>query len=93
VSYAAFQSQIARPNDMVCTMNLMAWDSRTVMPPGGVEARGRQTATLTDLARVLATSDARRRALDGAREGLKAAPKDDIRRRALAQAEAEIATL
>ena len=93
MSYAAFQTQIARINDIVCTVNLLAWDSRTMMPPGGVDARGHQTATLTDLARDLATGDDMRRAMDGAREELKAAPKDDIRRRALAQAESEIGTL
>ena len=58
MSYAAFQSEIGRINDILCTVNLLSWDARTVMPPGGMDARGRQIATLTSLARDLATGDA-----------------------------------
>ncbi len=93
MSYAAFADQIARINDIVCTLNLLAWDSRTMMPQGGVDARGRQIATLTDLARDLATGDEMRRAMDGARKELAGVPQDDLRQRALTQAEAEIGTL
>ena len=38
-----------------------------MMPPGGVDARGHQVATLTALARDMATGDSLRRAMDGAR--------------------------
>ncbi|MCR8725495.1 carboxypeptidase M32 [Frigidibacter sp. ROC022] len=93
MSYSDFQTQIARINDIICTVNLLAWDSRTMMPPGGVDARGHQVTTLTDLARGLATGDEMRRAMDGARKELEGVAKDDIRHRALAQAEQEIGTL
>ncbi|MEZ5777027.1 MAG: carboxypeptidase M32 [Paracoccaceae bacterium] len=93
MSYSAFENQIARINDIICAVNLLAWDSRTMMPPGGVDARGHQIATLTGLARDLATGDVMRRAMDGARDELASAPKVDIRHRALSQAEAEIGTL
>ena len=93
MSYARFQTEIARINDIICAINLLAWDSRTMMPPGGVDARGHQVATLTALARDMATGDSLRRAMDGAREELAQAPKGDIRLRALAQAEAEIGIL
>lgn len=93
MSYADFQDRIARINDILCAVNLLSWDSRTVMPPGGVEARGRQIATLTTLARDMATGDDLRRAMDGARTELAKAAKDDIRLRALDRAAAEIATL
>ena len=93
MSYSDFQTQIARINDIICTVNLLAWDSRTMMPPGGVDARGHQVTTLTALARDLATGDDMRRALDGARDELSGVAKDDIRRRALTQAETEIGTL
>ncbi len=93
MSYSAFETQIGRINDVICAVNLLAWDSRTMMPPGGVDARGRQIATLTDLARDLATCDAMRRAMDGAREELAGAAEDDIRHRALTRAETEIGTL
>lgn len=68
MTYPAFQTEIARINDILCTVNLLSWDARTVMPPGGVETRGRQIATLTSLARDLATSDSLRRAMDAARK-------------------------
>lgn len=88
MTYAAFQSEIARINDILCTVNLLSWDARTVMPPGGVDTRGHQIATLTSLARDMATSDTLRRAMDTARH--KATPSQT---RALDQAAGEIALL
>ena len=88
MSYAAFQSEIGRINDILCTVNLLSWDARTVMPPGGVDARGRQIATLTSLARDLATGDALRSTMEAARRDA-----DPATLRALDLAEAEIATL
>ena len=93
MTYAAFRSAMAGVNDLLCTVNLMSWDARTVMPPGGVASRGLQIATVTGLARDIATGDAMRRALDGARAELATAPSDDPRLLELAQAEAGIATL
>ncbi|MGB2894481.1 MAG: hypothetical protein WBC03_16190, partial [Albidovulum sp.] len=40
---------MARINDVICAVNLLGWDARTMMPPGGIDARGHQVATLTDL--------------------------------------------
>ena len=88
MSYDAFQTEIGRINDILCTVNLLSWDARTVMPAGGVDARGRQIATLTSLARDMATSDSLRRTMDAARRGA-----DPLAVRALDQAQAEIATL
>ncbi|MBI1170452.1 carboxypeptidase M32 [bacterium] len=88
MSYAAFQTEIGRINDILCSVNLLSWDARTVMPHGGVDSRGRQIATLTSLARDLATGDTLRRAMDEARHD---ATPDALR--ALDLAAAEIATL
>ena len=93
MSYESFQTEIGQINDILCTVNLLSWDARTVMPPGGVESRGRQIATLTSLARDLATGDTLRRAMAAARRDLSNAPQDAIRLRALDQAQSEIATL
>ncbi|MDB5562392.1 MAG: carboxypeptidase [Hyphomicrobiales bacterium] len=90
LSYTDFQAEIAKVNDILCVVNLLAWDARTMMPPGGVDSRGQQVATLTSLARELATGDAMRRAIDAASSALASAPADDIRRRALVQAAGEI---
>lgn len=93
MSYADFQCRIARINDLLCTLNLLAWDSRTMMPPGGIDARAEQVTTLTTLAREMATGDGMARALEGARAELAGVPGDDLRHRAVALAEREIATL
>ncbi|WP_172299763.1 carboxypeptidase M32 [Pseudoruegeria sp. HB172150] len=93
MSYTDFQERIAGINDVLCTLNLLAWDSRTMMPPGGIDARAEQVTTLTTLARELATGEGMRRALDGAREELDGTPREDLRHRAVALAEREIATL
>lgn len=88
MSFAAFQTEIGRINDILCSVNLLSWDARTVMPAGGVESRGQQIATLTSLARDMATSDSLRRIMDSAR--LEA---DPLGQRAIDLAEAEIAKL
>ena len=93
MTYATFRSAMAGVNDLLCTVNLMSWDARTEMPHGGVASRGLQMATVTGLARDIATGDAMARALDGARAELMAAGPDDLRHVELAQAEAGIATL
>lgn len=93
MTYAAFEGQIARLNDIVCTLNLLAWDARTMMPLGGIDARGHQVATLTDLARDIATGETMRRAMDGAREELAGVPAGDKRHHALRCAEEEITKL
>ena len=93
MTYASFQNQIAKINDVLCTVNLMGWDARTMMPPGGVDARGQQIATLTALAREMVTGDDLRSTMEGAKDELAGADKDDIRLRALALAEREISTL
>ena len=49
--------------DLLCAMNLLAWDSRTHMPPGGNTARGHQVATLTALARECAVGPCMRDAI------------------------------
>ena len=46
MSYAAFEAEVAKVNDILCAVNLLVWDSRTMMPSGAAEARGRQLGTL-----------------------------------------------
>jgi len=93
MTYQTFEAQIARVNDILCTLNILAWDSRTKMPPGGVDGRAEQVATLTALAREMATGDEMTRAIDGAKAALAGAEPGDIRLRAVAQAEQEIGIL
>lgn len=91
MSYSAFETAMAQVNDLLSVVNLLSWDARTQMPPGGVVTRGQQVSTLTAMARDLATGDAMRRAIDAARTEV--GQTNDLRMKALDQAEAEIGTL
>ncbi len=91
MSYVDFQSRMARINDVLCTLNILAWDSRTKMPAGGVDARAEQVSTLTMLARELATSDAMSDTLKAAQDEV--GDGNDLKARAVALAVREIATL
>jgi carboxypeptidase Taq len=93
MSLAVFETEIAKVNDILCAVNLLTWDARTMMPSGGVEARGKQIATLVGLARELATGDGVLGAIDGARAELKGVPASDVRMIAVEQAAEAIATL
>lgn len=93
MSFASFEAEIAKINDILCAVNLLTWDARTMMPPGGVEARGQQIATLVGLARDLATGDELARTIDDARSELTGVPADDLRLLAVEQAAAAISTL
>ncbi len=87
MTYAAFQTAIGRINDVLCTLNLLNWDSRTVMPSGGVAARAHQIATLTDIARDMATDPRLADLMDSIQTN------DPLEARAVAQARAEIDVL
>jgi len=93
MSFAVFEAEIARINDILCAVNLLVWDSRTMMPPTAADARGKQIATLTGLARELATGDMMLRAIEGARKELDRVGAVDLKRRAVDEAAAAVATL
>lgn len=90
--YADFQARMAQVNDLLSVLNLLAWDARTQMPPGGNATRGNQVATLTSLARDLVTGAGMRDAIASAREEVSRSG-DAMATRALDQAEAGIDTL
>ncbi len=93
MSYAAFEAEIARVNDVLCSVNLLTWDSRTMMPPGGLEARAKQIATLVGIARDMATSDTLQRSIEHAQVELEGVAPSDTRRLAVEQAKDAIAVL
>ena len=92
MTYAKFEAEIARVNDLLSVVNLLSWDARTQMPAGGVATRGQQVSTLTSMARDLATGDAMTAAIASARDEV-GSSNNDLRLRALDQAEAEIGVL
>ncbi len=57
--------------DIQHTAALLDWDQQTMMPPGGVDERAHQTATMHRLAHDKFTAPAMRDALEAAREAVK----------------------
>lgn len=77
----ALATQVARLNDVLCAVNALTWDSRTMMPKGGAETRGHQIATLKGIAREMILAPSMRDAVDAALA--KTSPdSDDLDRRA-----------
>lgn len=89
----SFRHEVARINDILGAINLLTWDSRVMMPAAGVEARGAQIATLTGLARELATGPTLAAAIDAARAELGGRPPEDRDRRAVETTASAVATL
>ena len=58
------KSYLLRASDLRSAAALLYWDQATYMPPGGAEARGRQLATLSQLAQEKFTDPAIGRLLD-----------------------------
>jgi carboxypeptidase Taq len=93
MSFDAFEQQVAKLNDVLCAVNLLTWDSRTMMPPGGLDARSKQIATLVGIARDIATGDELQRSIEDARAELAGGDPHDARLQAVEQAAAATAVL
>ena len=91
MSYDAFLERIGQVNDLINAKQILAWDARTMMPPGGAETRAKQEATLTVLARDLLVSDDTRRLLDLAEAEVAGRPADGVEHAQCAQAREAIA--
>jgi carboxypeptidase Taq len=85
MSLEALKDRVGAINDLLTTVNLLVWDSRTMMPAGAAAARGQQIATLTRLARDLACDDDMMRRLDAAERGVAVAGTDEVDRAAVRQ--------
>ncbi|HUU35349.1 MAG TPA: hypothetical protein VMW48_14895, partial [Vicinamibacterales bacterium] len=85
MGYAAFLERIGQVNDLINAKQILAWDARTMMPPGGAETRAKQEATLTVMARDLLVSDGTRRLLDQAESETAALPASSVERANCAQ--------
>lgn len=75
-------TQVARLNDVLCAVNSLTWDSRTMMPKGGAETRGHQIATLKGIARDMILAPTMRAAVDAALATTADRDPDDPDRRA-----------
>ncbi len=90
-SYTAFLERLGQVNDLLCAGSLLSWDSRTMMPTGGVESRGKQIATLTMLARELLLSPETSRLVEAAERATRTLDPASAESRALAHTREAIA--
>ncbi len=86
MTYALFSERLAGVNDLLNAMSILQWDSRTMMPPGGVETRAKQIATLTVAAREMLLSDETRRATESALREVESMNPQTPERRSVEQA-------
>ena len=73
---------VARLNDVLCAVNTLVWDSRTMMPKGGAETRGHQIATLKGIARTMILAPEMRDSVAAAMEQTSGRDPFDPERRA-----------
>ena len=84
-AYDDLTAHIAKYHDLLCILNTLKWDMRTMMPATGAASRGRQLATLTTLAKSIFVSDETARLLDAAENEVASADGDSYRARAVQQ--------
>ncbi|HEY0603439.1 MAG TPA: carboxypeptidase M32 [Herpetosiphonaceae bacterium] len=70
------KQRLIEVNDLHAAAALLYWDQSTYMPPGGAEARGRQVATLSEIAHQKFTDDAVGKLLDDLRPYEESQPYD-----------------
>ena len=83
--YDDLNQHINEINDILNTINILNWDARTQMPPGGAETRGHQLATLAKLAQERFVSDTTARLLDAAEAEISGEDADSYRVRGVRQ--------
>ncbi len=84
-AYDELAAHIAEYHDLLCILNTLKWDMRTMMPAAGAASRGRQLATLTTLAKSIFVSEETARLLDAAESEVASADSDSYQARALQQ--------
>ncbi len=63
-AFTQLSKEINKFNDVLNTMSILIWDSRTKMPKKGANSRGYQVGTLTSVARDILLSSKMRKLLD-----------------------------
>lgn len=85
MSYARLMEMVGQVNDLLNAQSILSWDSRTMMPHGGHETRGKQLATLSVMTRDLLVSDKMRSQLDKAEAEVAAMPDGAVEKVMVAQ--------
>ena len=68
-SFITLNEHLGRFNDILNTISILIWDSRTKMPKEGAQTRGMQIGTQTLIARDLLLSSKLRKLLETAPQG------------------------
>ncbi|MYD10622.1 MAG: carboxypeptidase M32 [Chloroflexi bacterium] len=84
-AYEDLTAHIAEYHDLLCILNALKWDMRTMMPAAGAASKGQQLATLSKLAKSIFVSDKTARLLDAAEAESAGADPDSYQARALRQ--------
>ncbi len=80
MGYKAFLERMGEVNDLLNAKSILAWDAKTMMPPGGAVTRAKQLATLTALARDHLVADRTRRLLEQAEAETASLPAESVER-------------
>ena len=76
-------NEINKFNDVLNTMSILIWDSRTKMPKKGASSRGYQVGTLTSVAREILLSSKMRKLLDESENETHNLEEDSFERKTL----------
>ena len=82
-SFNNLNQEIRKFNDVLNTMNILIWDSRTKMPKKGVNSRGSQIGSLTSVAREILLSSKMRKLIDDSDNETHNLDKDSFERKTL----------
>lgn len=84
-SFKKLNQEISKFNDVLNTMSILIWDSRTKMPKEGAKTRGYQVGTLTLVAREILLSSKMRKLLDDSVKEMQSKEEDSFEKKTLSQ--------
>ena len=82
-SFITLNEHLGRFNDILNTISILIWDSRTKMPKEGAQTRGMQIGTQTLIARDLLLSSKLRKLLEESKNEIESKPKTVLKKKPL----------
>ncbi|MDB0003492.1 carboxypeptidase M32 [Alphaproteobacteria bacterium] len=82
-AFTKLSKEINKFNDVLNTMSILIWDSRTKMPKKGANSRGYQVGTLTSVARDILLSSKMRKLLDDSQNEIHNLNEDSFEKKTL----------
>ena len=89
-SFEKLSQDLGKFNDILNSISILIWDSRTKMPRGGAETRGKQIGTLTLIARDLLLSTKFRKLVEESKKEIESYNEDSFEKKTVAQLEEAI---